>query len=76
MIFYRALFVFVFARFGAGLKKLPPDSAVRFPGRLESGSGRGSMIFHRALFVFVFARPGAGLKTIFDRFGCKTPGPA
>ena len=44
------------------LEKMPTDSAVRFPGRLESGSGRGSMIFHRALFVFVFARSGAGLK--------------
>ena len=76
MIFYRALFVFVFARFGAGLKKLPPDSAVRFPGRLESGSGRGSMIFHRVLFGFLFARSGAGLKINADGFGCKISGPA
>ena len=75
MISHRALFVLVFTRSGVGLKKLPSDSAVRFPGRLESGPGRGSMIFHRALFVFVFARSGAGLKNNADGFGCKISGP-
>ena len=76
MISHRALFFCVFARSGVGLNKLPSDSDVRFPGRLESGSGRGPMISHRALFILVFARSGAGLKKNADGFGCKISGPA
>ena len=69
IIFDWAPFVCRVARSVAGLENMPPDLAVRIPGRPGPGLGRSSIVLDLAPFVFRVARSRAGLEKCADRLG-------